>query len=342
MSLLDRALLAALRRAPSRVRHGLAGRPGPGPAGEVRRQMERDFGLFAPPIALHASSPPVLAAAWAMLRETLLHGSVPRPVKETLATEISAANSCPYCVEVHGTVLSAVTGGQPGAGPVAEWARASVRRDTARSAALPGTAAQAPEFLGVAVTFHYLNRMVNVFLEASPLPPSARAGLREGALRALGRSLAGPATAPCRPGEATALLPPAALPGDLAWAAPNPVLADAFARVAAAMEAAGERSVPEPVRAVVLERLREWDGAPPGLGAELFARLPAEHEAAGRLALLTAFAPYRIDDGLVARFRATRGTTAALAELTAWAAFAAARTAGSWSAPEEMPGGARR
>ncbi|MER6797669.1 carboxymuconolactone decarboxylase family protein, partial [Amycolatopsis mediterranei] len=41
---------------------------------EVYRQVERDFGMLAPPVALHSAAPDVLAAAWLMLRESLIAG----------------------------------------------------------------------------------------------------------------------------------------------------------------------------------------------------------------------------------------------------------------------------
>ena len=59
---------------------------------EVYRQVERDFGMLAPPIALHSPAPTVLAAAWAMLHESLLAtGTTPRATKEAIATAVSAA-----------------------------------------------------------------------------------------------------------------------------------------------------------------------------------------------------------------------------------------------------------
>jgi hypothetical protein len=40
----------------------------------VYDQVEAEFGMLAPPVALHAAAPEVLEAAWLMLRETLLAG----------------------------------------------------------------------------------------------------------------------------------------------------------------------------------------------------------------------------------------------------------------------------
>ncbi|WP_050565001.1 hypothetical protein [Salinispora oceanensis] len=62
----------------------------------VYRAVERDFGMLAPPLTLHAAAPPALAATWLMLRESLLvPGRLGRAAKEAMAVEVSAANRPP-------------------------------------------------------------------------------------------------------------------------------------------------------------------------------------------------------------------------------------------------------
>lgn len=367
---------AILTRATSRgtlaqVRHVAPVRPraARGLVAQVYAQLARDFGMLAPPIILHSPSPPVLAASWSMLRETLLAaGPAGRPVKEAVASAVSLSNTCPYCVEVHSTVLYGLVPGPDatavGAGDVdaitdsrvreiAAWARALGERapedrshrdrspgdrvgdeqapDRAAPArpGVPFPAEQVPTLAGVAVTFHYLNRMVNVFLGESLLPPGVPAGARAGLLRLAGRLLR-PATGKDRePGASLGLLPAAALPEDLSWAAADPCVAGALARGAAAIEAAGRRSVPEPVRELVTGRLAEWDGRPVGASRawsdEAASSLPAAQRPAGRLALLTAMASYQIGPAVVGDFRRARPGDEALVELTSWASMAAAR-----------------
>src|SRR5256885_15024902 len=111
-------LRAALRASPSHVRLVAPVRPGEagGLVADVYAQLERDFGMLAPPVHLHSPSPECLAACWLMLRETLLAaGLVDRAAREAVAAAVSLANSCPYCVDVH----SATLGGLPGGGPAA-------------------------------------------------------------------------------------------------------------------------------------------------------------------------------------------------------------------------------
>src|SRR4051794_19327548 len=72
----------------------------------VYRQVEHDFGMLAPPVALHAPAPGPLAACWMMLRESLLaDGRVQRATLEAVAAAVSVGNSCPYCVTVHAATL---------------------------------------------------------------------------------------------------------------------------------------------------------------------------------------------------------------------------------------------
>ncbi|MBM7774517.1 AhpD family alkylhydroperoxidase [Actinokineospora baliensis] len=334
----------ALRRSLNQVRYVTPVPPARarGVVAEVYAGLERDFGMLAPPIALHSPAPEAMAAGWAMLRETLVApGRVDRAVKEAVAMAVSQANTCPYCVDVHVSSLGAHSSLNPTAEEHAalrtavDWARSTGRAD-------PPPQGWAPEMVGTAVTFHYLNRMVNLFLPESPvptgLPPSARTtALRLLGLFTLSGGRAGPAPAD--------LLPAADLPSDLAWARGNTAVATAFARAAAAIDAAGQRSVPASARELVCARLSDWRGEPPGLSRawahDAVASLPEEDRAAGRLALLTALASYQVADADIEQLRATGADDRALVELAAWASLSAARRAGQrlveGSHPTEVP-----
>lgn len=340
-----------LRNATRQVRYVTPVRPGAarGLVARVYEQVERDFGMLAPPVALHSPSPGVLAACWLMLRETLVvPGAASRAAKETVAAAVSAGNACPYCVAVHAAALDGGLGRAPearaiaqdGPGAIADpalrdlaaWARASGTGEPAALSGAPPPAGQVPELLGVAVTFHYLNRMVSVFLAESPVPPRAPAAMRGVLMRMLGRMMVPRAGAAPPAGASLDLLPAAPPPDDLSWADGDPRVSVAFARAAAAVEEAGG-SVPEPVRALLMARLDGWDGRPPPLSpdwaGEHLAPLEPPLRAAGRLALLTAFAPYRVTAADVDAFRAGRPGDEALLNLTAWASLTTARRVGA-------------
>jgi AhpD family alkylhydroperoxidase len=337
--------------------------------GQVYQQVQRDFGVLAPPVALHSPAPDVLAASWLMLRETLLvTGLVERAAKEAVATAVSRGNTCPFCVTVHSGTLNgliqsddaialandhidAVT--DPRVRAIAAWARASGTAEGAARYEPVCPATDAPELIGTAVLLQYLNRMVNVFLGEVPLPPGVPRIALGRVMRVLGKMIRTAAGEAHQPGAALDLLPPAApgpdgggqaLPDDLAWASSSPTVAEAFARAAAAVDAAGLRSVPAPVRELVTVELAGWHGEARGPSRawveDALSGLPAAHRAAGRLALLTALASYQIDRSVVDEFRAKQSGDRqsgdrqsgdrTLIELTSWASLAAARRAGGW------------
>nr|WSW64818.1 carboxymuconolactone decarboxylase family protein [Streptomyces sp. NBC_00995]WSW71135.1 carboxymuconolactone decarboxylase family protein [Streptomyces sp. NBC_00995] len=337
----------------AQVRHVAVVRPGEadGLAGRVYGQVEREFGVLAPPVVLHSAVPEVMAAAWVMLREALIApGVVDRAVREAVAAAVSGVNACPYCVSVHSATLRGLAGGRAArtiaGGRVAQvgdrrlreaalWAEAGARRPRAGEGVhVPFTRGEAAEYAGVAVLFHYLNRMVNTFLEDAPMPagaPRAGLGVVERVLSHVIRGASG------RIGEAGAsldLLPPEPVPADLGWAGPDGTIAQAFARAGGAVERAARQVVAPGVRDLLDRELTAWDGLPRGLGrswvAAPLAQLAPGDRPAGRLALLVAFASYQIDATVIEACRKDRTDDAGLVVLASWAALSAARTIGGW------------
>ncbi|MBB4951478.1 AhpD family alkylhydroperoxidase [Kitasatospora gansuensis] len=317
---------------------------------QVYRELERDFGVLAPPIALHSPAFGPLAASWLMLREPMLvAGVAARTTKEAVAAAVSVANECPFCIRMHSAMLHSLAPGKdsaairegrldqvadPAVRAVADWVRDGAVRDTAAKTRFPFAAEQVPELLGSVVIMHYLNRMVNVFLGAMPLPPGAPESSLRPVMKVLTWLLRSAARAEPKAGGTLGLLPAAALPADLAWAASNPQIAAAFARAAAAVELAGRAALPDGVRELVLDTVDAWDGRPPGLGrgwadAAVETR-PAEERPAARLALLTALAAYTVDETVVDAARAAGADDEALIGITAWASLTAARAVGAW------------
>jgi AhpD family alkylhydroperoxidase len=342
----------ALRRSQAQIRHVSPIRPraARGLVAAVYAQVEQEFGMLAPPVTLHSPAAEPLAACWLMLRETLLaSGLAERAAKEAVASAVSAANACPYCVTVHSATLdglahrgdaAALAANQidsvtdPALRGLAAWAHAGTAPERAAMATAPFPADHAPELIGVCVTFHYLNRMVNVFLGDGPLPPDIPAMVRTTALRLLGRFMARSARDHIQPGAALRLLPDRPLPRDLSWAASNRSVAGAFARASTAIGSAARRSVPEPVRELVMVELAQWNGQPAGLGRawidDAVSRLRPAQRPAGRLALLTAVASYQVGQHDIDEFRRHQPEDHVLIELTSWASLAAARRIGGW------------
>jgi AhpD family alkylhydroperoxidase len=313
---------------------------------EAYQQMQADF-LPIPLLTLHSAMPEVMAGVWSILRESLLAGQVDRAHKEVVAATVSKINECPFCVDAHTLMLEA-TSDHNAAGAIlrgnydsihdpqlralAQWVLANRTPNPSGALPPPFSHNDAPEIIGTAITFHYINRMVNVFLGDTLLPlPSALRGLTGRLLSATAgqrilRSL--------EQGHSLRFVPQAKLPDDLSWAAANPAVAGAFAGFAAVVEEVGKQALPEPVRALVSECIQAWNGEDMGLSRRwaenAAAEVPKEHRAAARLALLTALASYQVDSSVVEDFRSHYPDDAELIAATAWASWTAARHVGEW------------
>ncbi|MBX6385039.1 MAG: carboxymuconolactone decarboxylase family protein [Microbispora sp.] len=302
---------------------------------EVYHQIARDFGIARMPLFMTLSpAPEVLAATWAVLRESLLAGRVPRAAKEVVAAGVSLANRCPFCVDAH-TVLLHATGEHGLAEAVArgdtpsdpEYARllAWATGTATAGQAPPCPPDQAAEHIGTALAFHFINRMVSSLLTDDLLP----AGLQRSRLvRGLsGRALARAVRRVLPRGEALPLL--RELPSGRApdWAAGTPIGAAFAALYAGAGE--GAALLGEEAGEVVVDAVAAWDGGHPplhGWPGALEDVAPARRPAA-RLALLAALAPYRVTDADVAAWREAGGgrSDADLVRLLAFGAITAVR-----------------
>jgi len=316
---------------------------------QVYRQMHTDF-LPAPLVALHAPIPEVLAGVWSILRETLLSGEVDRSHKEAVAATVSKTNTCPFCVDAHTSLLhatsnhdaaSAILRGDydrihdPQLHALVQWVLAKGTSNANGVLPPPFAPHEAPEIIGTAIAFHYINRMVNVFLGDTLLPlPSALKGV---AGRLLGATAGKRFVRRLQQGSSLRFVPQAQLPDDLLWAAGNPAVAGAFAGFAKVVEEAGQQVLPEGVRVLVSERVQAWNGEAMGISRRWVEDAVVdieeeEHRAAARLALLTALASYQVDKSIVEAFQSQYPDDVQLIAATAWASFTAARRAGVWFA----------
>jgi|CXWL01.1.fsa_nt_gi AhpD family alkylhydroperoxidase len=313
-------------------------RPESGLGAEVWDEMQRELGV-APPLSVHVAEPEILAAAWAVLRETVLaEGLVARGLKEAIATAISETNRCPYCVDVHSMFVHAARRGPQAGAPtrqaaLVDWAHACRSPGDPRLLRPPFSREEMPEIVGTAAAFVYINRIVTVLLDESPFPVGVRF-LRAPLGRLAGRFLARSVARPLAPGTSLARLPEVAIPEHLSWALGRPTIARAFAGHGAA---AARRVVPvlSPAgQAQVAAVLGAWRGEEPPFGRawleDAVAGLPAADTPAAHLALLVALAPARVTTEDVAAFAARAPGDAPLIALLSWTAYETARRATTW------------
>nr|WP_055508874.1 carboxymuconolactone decarboxylase family protein [Nonomuraea pusilla] len=291
---------------------------------EVYAQLSRDFGMARMAVFLTMSpAQDVLAATWAMLRESLLAGKASRTGKEVVALGVSIANRCPFCVAAHATLLHATgdhdlaetiaaggTPSDPWHADLLAWAASTRAPSTAAlPAALPASGlpfpdAEAPEYVGTALAFHFINRIASALLTENLLPGNLQKSrlVRSAGGRALARTVRRPLT----PGASLPLVAHLPVGPEPVWAEGTPVGA-AYAALRAA-GGAGGALLGQDARDVVLDAVAAWDGEHPPMGAtwlsEPLAALPERDRPAARLALLVALAPYRVTDADVAAWRA--------------------------------------
>ncbi len=331
--------------------------------GQVYRQIKQEFGVIADPFRLHAPVPDLLAGIWSVTREIGAARQVPWPVKEAVAAAVSQSNACPYCVEIHAAVASVRSDQQlasllmrertadiadPSLRAVVTWAQATRIPGSALLLNPPFTADEAPEIIGTAIAYHYINRMVQIFLPESLLPPL----LHEGwpgrvAWRLVGRKLAQSRERERTAGSSLRFLPTADLPPEFSWAAPSPTISRALAGWTVVTDTAGVEALTSQVRTLVTDFLHTWRGEQMPLSRawvnEATANLPDAEQAAGKLALLAAVAPHQIDEEIVGAFRMRQADDMHLVGIATWASFQAARRVASWlHAPAETDQGDHR
>ncbi len=325
---------------------------------QVYEQMLRDF-AFVPPLTVHSPVPEILAGVWCVTRESLVAGEVPRSHREAVASAVSSINACPFCVDIHTTMLAgagehATVGGLL-SGDAAQVTDAKLRGlvDWARATRSPGAEIlrhppfephEAPLLIGTALGFHYINRMVNVFMfDGSPLRmPRGLGWLKNSMRRVGGRLIARPMLArTVSPGASLDLLLRAEPSADLAWTQANPYVQGAWSRMISATERAGRDVVSANVRALVAERLATWHGEDLGLSRswveEPLAALDEGAKPAGRLALLTALASHQVDSQVVESYQQTQPGDAALITTTAWSSLQATKRIATWLVVSAAP-----
>jgi AhpD family alkylhydroperoxidase len=309
--------------------------------------MDRDF-VIGPPVTVHIANPQLMTGMWSAARECLAAGQQNRARGEVIAAIISKLNECPYCFDIHTSMLHSF-GSHEAAQAVlqgrdfrdsklqatADWARATLKPGSAILAAPPFTREEMPGIIGTALCFHYLNRIANIFLEGSALMLKGHGWLKSELASVAGGLLRPRLTAQqVKPGDF--LIPPGSgvLPREFAWAESNPNIAAGFLRFANAAEAASEESVPREVRECVLKYVATWQGGTPELGRGWLERtvapLSEEHRPTARLALLAAMAPSQVDETVISNFRSIRPGDRDLTNVTAWAVYTVIRRIASW------------
>ncbi len=316
---------------------------------EIYSQIKRDFGAVVEPFTLHSSNPGVLGGVWAACRETeLITDVVPRNAKELIASAVSQLNRCPYCVDAHMIMLSAqgehkVAGliSTDGAHDIAdsqlkalyEWASSTRSPKADIILAPPFSLQEAPEIIGMAVFYHYINKMVTVFLSETPLP------LNVSWMKAIFKRIAGwyfsVSSRRFKSGnESLKFVPQARLPEELSWAEGSPSISKAFAGLSVVIDEVGSSILPDEVRLCAQKYIHSWNGEFPGMSRNWVDQATEGLDEAvkdvGRLVLTASIAPYQVDEKMIGLFRNTYPIDDALLGAIAWGSFMVAKRIGGW------------
>ena len=328
--------------------HSIAPAEADGIVAEIYAQIKRDFGVVVEPFLLHSTLPDLLAGVWTACRETELTGIVPRSVKEIIATTVSQTNRCPYCVDAHTIMLNAIgehkitkslslstTSGidDPKLKAISKWALSSRSQKSANILSPPFSPKEAPEIIGMAVFYHYINKMVSIFLSATPLPSNQR-WLKGSLKRIAGWYFSISARRSKSQGESLTFLPASELSSDLTWAKYSPYVAKAFAQFSAVIEEIGKNALADPIRHRVKKYINAWNGEHPAMNRQWVEHalqdLDDKSKEAGRLVLISAIAPYQVDEQMIVRFRNCYPEDKTLLGALAWGSFTAAKRIGTY------------
>jgi AhpD family alkylhydroperoxidase len=318
--------------------------------------MRREFQLV-PPVTLHAPNPELLAGVWGMLRETIVAGPVDRTLREVVCEAVSQINQCSFCVDAHSTLLTGAAHKHtadaihayrtdritdPTIRAIAQWALANCEPGAEVLSHPPFSAEDAPEIIGSAICFHYIDRMVSIFLSYAPVPlPPWLRWLRGTLIRVSGSTVGKRVMAlKVEPGHAVGSLPESEPSPEFSWAQSKPAVAAAIGRLEAVIEAEGRKALSESVRDLVAHRLSDWSGEQPSISRSLVetavSSLDESDRPAARLALLAALAPFQVDETIIRAFRDSHPSDSELLAATAWASFTATRRVAGWLTPSAV------
>ncbi|WP_186382336.1 carboxymuconolactone decarboxylase family protein [Amycolatopsis rhizosphaerae] len=296
-----------------------------GQVAAVYDQVNTEFSTIGPAVMMLSPAPELLVSGWALLRESLVAGTVPRWRKEIVTVSVSQTNRCAYDTAGHLVFLRLAGGGhladalergttpaEPELAALARWARSG--------GTPPFPAPEAPEYIGTALALHFINRMVLALLNGDLLPGSMQEGepaTFDGApiARAIRRQRT--------PGDSLRLLDPLPREGIPAWAGDSPVGPAYVALRTAASRSQGLLS--EPASKVVRDTITQHRGLLDDRAwlAESLAPLDPDDRPAATLAILAGLAPSQITNEDVTRWRANGYTDHGLLHLLGYGAITA-------------------
>lgn len=318
---------------------------------EIYKQIRKDFQLV-PPLTLFSPSEELLAGVWSIWRESQFAvGKVDRLITEMIASTVSKLNTCPYCVDAHSGMIHALSEHQVVSAlyqnknemikdnklrKIVEWSQATRNPDAKIILSPPFSRKEAPEIIGTAIVYHFINRMANIFLEPSPLPvPKNWTRIKKTALIIFGATVAKRIVKrKPKSGESLQFIHYADLQPDLTWAKDDADIAAAFSSFSMIIDNLKLTGLTDTGRSLIQQSIQSWRGEDMGLSSawvnDILEQMVDEDKIAGELALLTALAPHQVSKNIISNFQSRYSDDVALLNITAWASFTSAKRIGEW------------
>lgn len=276
-----------------------------------------------------------MAGVWSLVRETMIvNSNVDRLTKEEVAGGVSKSNQCPYCVEAH----IKMSGGRTDKDRknIYEWSKNHYSPNSKLIVDPPFSADEAPEIIGTALTFHYINRMVSVFVTDYPLPLPRFFSFLKPTLSSFFRLTAAKniTGVNVNPGISLKRIPDAILPGEFSWAQSNADISDSFAGFDALISMIGEKHISLDIRKTILTFLGNWNGDIQEIGnqwlEEEISNIDNEKKALARLILLASIQAYKITEQHINELRKQGYKDEQIIAATSWGSWQATKRISSW------------
>lgn len=322
-----------------------------GKLAKTYKQIRADFQLV-PPLTMFSPCPELLAGVWSIWRESQFAvGQVPRFITEAIAAGVSSINTCPYCVDAHTGMLHASSDNdivkainqkncllikKDQSRHIVEWALANRSPNSDILESPPFSEKEAPEIIGTAVVYHFINRMVSIFLDDTPLPVPSRSGRLRGLASFIFGKTIGIRIIMRKPeaGKSLKFIPSATLANDMRWSLENKNIAASFSGFTSLLQDAADKIIPEHIQNLTQQHINAWNGNNMDMGRdwlnEIVEHLSHNDKPVARLTLLSALAPYQVCENDILEFRSIHPTDAQLLTVTSWASFSAARKVSHW------------
>ncbi len=304
--------------------------------GDVKRIYD-DIGydyVLGAPFTLHASNPEIMAGIWSLVRESLIvNGKVKRLTKEAIAGGVSISNQCPYCHEAHIKMSGGIIDEKNE--NLFEWCKSHYKHNEIILNP-PFSIKEAPEIIGTALTFHYINRMVNVFVTEYPLPLPRYLNWLKPTISSFFKNTAAANITSIKalPGQSLKWLTPNEETTEFLWTESNIHIKNSFLSFDKLINHTGENVIPSNVRRIVLNYLADWTGNNPGFGNEwidnLTKGLILSEKVIAQFILLIATMPYKIMNHHIHELKKIGVENEKLLTIASWGSWQATKKIGNW------------